>query len=195
MRLRTKILFVAASAMATLVGCEEPKEIVPVAPPGFDLVRTPTNPGPDAQALGEQSAAVLAQSNEKPTPSIIANASSTPIGKPETTATGLIYETLVEGNGPIAKSGDSVEMHYTGTLENGTKFDSSFDHPDKKPLPVILGTGRVIRGWDEGVPGMKVGEKRKLIIPPQLAYKDQAQKGIPANSTLIFEVELVKINP
>jgi FKBP-type peptidyl-prolyl cis-trans isomerase len=193
MRLRIKVLLVAASAMAAMAGCEEPREIVPVAPPGFDLVRTPTNPGVEAQALGEQPAAALAQgAGQKQTPSIVANASPTPIGKSTATDDGLIYETLVEGTGPNAKSGDSVEVHYTGTLEDGTKFDSSVDRG--KPFPVTLGMGSVIRGWDEGIPGMKVGEKRKLTIPAHLGYKDKGQGSIPPNAKLIFEVELMKIN-
>jgi FKBP-type peptidyl-prolyl cis-trans isomerase len=188
MRLRIKIWMVAALMMAAMVGCEEPKEIVPVAPPGFDMVRVPTTPSPEAQALGEQSATILAQSKQKPPPMIVAVASPTPIGKPTGTDTGLIYETLVEGTGPIAKSGDLVEMSYTGTLADGTMFDSS-----KAPFPVTLGYGSVIRGWDEGIPGMRVGEKRKLIIPPHLAYKDEAKGKVPPNATLTFEVELLKI--
>ncbi len=192
MRLRIRVLLVAVSAMAALAGCEEPQEIVPVAPPGFSLVRTPTDPGAEAQALGEQPAAALAQVNPKPTPSIVTNASPTPIGKPQATDTGLIYETLVEGTGPIAKSGDSVEMHYVGTLQNGTQFDSSREG-NREPLPVTLGMGNVIRGWDEGIPGMRVGEKRKLTVPPHLGYGTQNKGKIPPNSTLIFEVELMKI--
>jgi FKBP-type peptidyl-prolyl cis-trans isomerase len=127
-----------------------------------------------------------------PRRSIVANASPTPIGKPTATDDGLIYETLAEGTGPNAKSGDSVEVHYTGTLEDGTKFDSSVDRG--KPFPVTLGMGSVIRGWDEGIPGMKVGEKRKLTIPAHLGYKEHGQGKIPPNAKLIFEVELMKIN-
>lgn len=102
-------------------------------------------------------------------------------------------ETLKEGSGPEAKSGDEVVVNYTGTLENGTKFDSSLDR--NEPFPFTLGQNRVIQGWEIGVLGMKVGEKRKLTIPPELGYGARAIGDIiPANSTLIFEVELLGIN-
>ena len=110
---------------------------------------------------------------------------------------GLKYVDIKEGNGAEAKKGDSVEVHYTGWLtpdgeKIGKKFDSSLDR--KKPFPFTLGAGEVIKGWDEGVAGMKVGGKRKLIIPPELAYgKKGAGDDIPPNATLIFEVELLKI--
>lgn len=87
-----------------------------------------------------------------------------------------------------------VKVHYTGTLMNGTKFDSSFDHPDKAPIEFALGQHAVIPGWDEGIASMKVGGKRKLIIPPNLAYGDRgAGADIPPNSTLNFDVELVGV--
>ena len=113
-------------------------------------------------------------------------------GTEVTTPSGLKYVDLVVGSGEPAKAGQVVQVHYTGTLENGTKFDSSYDHGGQ-PFSFPLGGGRVIKGWDEGVAGMKVGGKRKLIIPPNLAYGDRVQAKIPANSTLIFEVELLKI--
>lgn len=106
---------------------------------------------------------------------------------------GMKVEILKEGTGAEAKKGDTVTVHYTGTLENGTKFDSSVDRG--QPFPFTLGENRVIQGWELGVLGMKVGEKRKLTIPPELGYGNQAVGGvIPANSTLIFEVELLGIN-
>lgn len=95
------------------------------------------------------------------------------------------------GTGKAVKSGDTVEINYVGTLTNGTKFDASADHGG--PFTTQIGVGKVIKGWDEGVVGMKVGGKRKLTIPPTLGYGDQAVGSIPANSTLIFEVELVGI--
>lgn len=102
-------------------------------------------------------------------------------------------ETLKEGSGAEAKTGDNVSAHYTGTLENGEKFDSSLDRGE--PFQFTLGIGQVIRGWDEGIIGMKTGEKRKLTIPPELGYGTEGISGkIPPNATLIFEVELLKIN-
>jgi FKBP-type peptidyl-prolyl cis-trans isomerase len=105
----------------------------------------------------------------------------------------LKYVELAPGTGKEAKAGNTVEVHYTGWLVNGKKFDSSLDR--KQPFAFSLGAGQVIKGWDEGVAGMKEGGKRKLIIPPELAYgnKDVGNGLIPANSTLIFEVELLKV--
>ncbi|MBI2011935.1 FKBP-type peptidyl-prolyl cis-trans isomerase [Candidatus Daviesbacteria bacterium] len=95
------------------------------------------------------------------------------------------------GEGNEVQSGDYIVIHYNGTLENGTKFDSSYDRDT--PLRVRIGVGEVIAGWDMGVIGMKVGGKRKLTIPPQLGYGANAIGLIPPNSTLIFEVELLEI--
>jgi len=105
---------------------------------------------------------------------------------------GLEIEILQEGTGDEAKDGDSVSVHYTGTLVDGTKFDSSVDRG--QPFQFGLGAGQVIRGWDLGVKGMKVGEKRKLTIAPELGYGARDMGSIPPNSTLIFEVELLGIN-
>ena len=110
-----------------------------------------------------------------------------------TTKSGLNYEELQVGNGDEAKPGDTVEVHYTGWLKNGTKFDSSKDRG--RPFSFALGAGRVIKGWDEGVAGMKVGGKRKLVIPPELGYGTRgAGNSIPPDAQLTFEVELLKIN-
>lgn len=108
-------------------------------------------------------------------------------------APSLKIETLKEGTGAEAKNGDIVAVHYTGWLEDGTKFDSSLDRGT--PFTFTLGVGQVIQGWDLGVLGMKAGEKRKLNIPPELGYGSQGAGGvIPPNATLIFEVELLEIN-
>jgi peptidylprolyl isomerase len=120
-----------------------------------------------------------------------------PVGSQEkkvvTTASGLMYEELKEGTGPAAKPGDTVSVHYTGTLKsNGKKFDSSLDR--NEPFEFKLGAGMVIKGWDEGVQGIKVGGKRKLTIPAKLAYGERgAGNVIPPNADLVFEVELLKI--
>lgn len=109
-----------------------------------------------------------------------------------TTPSGLIYVDLSEGEGDAAQAGQRVSVHYTGWLTDGTKFDSSKDRND--PFDFPLGAGHVIRGWDEGVQGMKVGGVRKLTIPPQLGYGERGAGGvIPPNATLVFEVELLKI--
>ncbi len=106
------------------------------------------------------------------------------------TASGLEYIDVTEGSGEPAKVGDTVNVHYTGWLENGTKFDSSLDRGQTFSFP--LGAGRVIKGWDEGVQGMKPGGVRKLILPPALGYGAQGAGGlIPPNATLIFEVSYV----
>lgn len=107
------------------------------------------------------------------------------------TDTGLKIEELVEGEGDLAESGMQVQVHYTGWLTNGEKFDSSLDR--NEPFGFSLGKGEVIRGWDEGVQGMRVGGKRKLTIPPQLGYGEAGAGGvIPPNATLVFEVELLE---
>ncbi len=104
----------------------------------------------------------------------------------------LVSEDLVIGTGEEAKLDDTVSVHYTGTLLNGTKFDSSVDKGT--PFEFKLGSGQVIKGWDDGVLGMKVGGKRKLTIPASLAYGARAMGDkIPANSTLVFEIELLNV--
>ena len=109
-----------------------------------------------------------------------------------TTPSGLIIDELVAGAGAAAAAGQQVTVHYTGWLTDGTKFDSSKDRGD--PFIFPLGAGRVIKGWDEGVQGMKIGGKRKLTIPPALGYGARGAGGvIPPNATLVFEVELLGV--
>ena len=109
------------------------------------------------------------------------------------TDSGLKIEDLEEGSGETASAGTAVTVHYTGWLENGTKFDSSLDR--NEPFRFNLGRGMVIRGWDEGVAGMKVGGKRKLTIPAHLGYGTAGAGGvIPPNATLVFEVELLGVD-
>ncbi|MBK9246792.1 MAG: FKBP-type peptidyl-prolyl cis-trans isomerase [Ignavibacteria bacterium] len=98
---------------------------------------------------------------------------------------------IVIGTGAEATNGKTITVHYVGTLTNGSKFDSSRDR--LTPYTFVLGARQVIQGWEEGIPGMKVGGKRKLVISPAFGYGSRAQSGIPANSTLIFEVELLSV--
>lgn len=108
------------------------------------------------------------------------------------TDTGLQYEILEEGSGPAAQKGQKVKVHYTGMLEDGTVFDSSVQRG--QPIMFTLGVGQVIKGWDEGIEGMKVGEKRRLTIPPDLGYGARgAGNVIPPNAVLIFDTELIEI--
>ncbi len=114
-------------------------------------------------------------------------------GKPVTTADGLKYWDTKVGTGATASAGHKVKVHYTGWLTNGKKFDSSVDR--KEPFEFQLGAGQVIKGWDEGVAGMKVGGKRRLEIPSALGYGSRGVGGglIPPNSTLLFDVELLDV--
>ena len=120
----------------------------------------------------------------------VAEDSSTEAGEMMTTDSGLQYIILEEGSGDAPQPGDTVKVHYTGTLEDGTQFDSS---AGRDPIEFALGTGQVIPGWDEGIALLKEGSKARLVIPPNLGYGDREVGPIPPNSTLIFEVELVEV--
>lgn len=109
-----------------------------------------------------------------------------------TTATGLMYEDITVGTGDSPRKGQLVTVHYVGTFPDGTKFDSSRDR--EEPFEFVIGTGSVIRGWDEGVASMKVGGQRKLIVPHDLAYGERGFPGaIPPRATLHFDVELLGV--
>ena len=113
-------------------------------------------------------------------------------GEPVQTPSGLQYCDIKVVTGATAAAGQQVTVHYTGWLTNGKKFDSSVD--SGRPFPFTIGAGQVIKGWDEGVAGMKIGGKRQLKIPPQLAYGERGYPGaIPPNATLIFDVELLSV--
>jgi FKBP-type peptidyl-prolyl cis-trans isomerase len=105
----------------------------------------------------------------------------------------LVVLDLEVGTGPAAQVGDSVAVHYVGRLSDGTQFDSSYDSPTGEPLRFVIGAGRVISGFEQGVEGMRVGGRRRLTIPPHLGYGNQQVGSIPPNSTLSFDVELVEI--
>ena len=120
------------------------------------------------------------------------SATSTNTMKSYTTDSGLMIEILSEGNGEAVKEGDEISVHYKGTLEDGTQFDSSYDRG--VPLSFTVGDGMVIKGWEEGVVGMKIGEKRRLTIPASLGYGAGGYPPIiPPNAVLIFEIELIAI--
>ena len=193
MDIRTKsTLLIASMTVAIASGCHEPREIVPVAPPGLEISRMPVlAQGEGAQAIGETANTAGGQQNTAKVDDTAATP-PTPIGKPAKTASGLVYETLKEGTGPAAKVGQTISIHYTGTLADGTKFDSSRDRGE--PFSTRIGVGQVIPGWDEGVPGMKVGERRKLTIPSNLGYGERGSPPkIPGGATLIFDVELMGV--
>jgi peptidylprolyl isomerase len=144
---------------------------------------TPTSYPTEITQPPTPTAAIINQQN---------NASSeAAMGNVVTATDGLQIQDEVVGTGKEAKSGDTVTVNYLGTLQNGTKFDSSYDR--KQPFTTQIGVGQVIKGWDEGIVGMKVGGKRKLIIPPSLGYGSQDLGSIPPNSKLIFEVELLDV--
>ena len=139
-----------------------------------------------APSLADPPADKAAKKTEKETDKAAKKAEKEKI---HSTPSGLQYIELVEGTGPTPGRGQRVSVHYTGWLKNGQKFDSSVDRG--QPIQFLLGTGQVIKGWDEGVATMKVGGKRKLIIPPELGYGARDVGPIPANSVLVFEVELL----
>ncbi len=156
------------------------------APPPPEPIATDTlsSAAPSHSAAPSASASAAPQPSAPPPP-----APSTPPPGP-----GLGIQDIVVGKGPACKSGDSVSVHYVGTLADGKEFDSS--RKRNQPFPFTLGQGRVIKGWDQGVVGMKVGGKRKLTIPPAYGYGERGMPPvIPPNSTLFFEVELLGINP
>ena len=170
----------AASAPAAVASAPATVASAPAPRPGFEL--DPDDPNPSLFAMAPDS-------NQAD-----ASALGGPIDAPDTqiTASGLKITELSVGDGAEAASGQTVVVHYRGTLESGKQFDASYDRGT--PFTFPLGAGRVIKGWDEGVVGMKVGGKRKLVIPPDLAYGSRGAGGvIPPNATLVFEVELLDV--
>ncbi len=169
--------------IATLTSCNKCSKEAPSQPTQNTAEVSPAPTGP---AQPQDQSAVSPQ--ETPPP----NATGTP-GAPQNTALPQIQIVeITAGTGAAAEAGKKMTVHYTGTLTNGTKFDSSKD----RDLPFVfnLGAGQVIPGWEQGIAGMKEGGKRKLTIPPHLAYGERGVPGvIPPNSVLVFEIELIKV--
>jgi FKBP-type peptidyl-prolyl cis-trans isomerase len=173
-------------------GCGPP-QVAPVLPPGVELPPPKPTEAEAAKALGEYGLKAAAQegnSAKANMPVIVAE--PTKVGDTRTTTSGLKYSTIKEGTGPQAKPGMLATVHYTGTFEDGQKFDSSRDKG--QPLTFQLGAKQVIAGWDEGVAGMKVGERRKLTVPYELGYGVRGDPPvIPGRATLLFDVELLDV--
>jgi FKBP-type peptidyl-prolyl cis-trans isomerase len=181
-----------------LAGCGDPTDLVPVTPPGAYIAKV----SPDAEAAQAQGETAPTSTSTSTTTKAVSEdaklaamkpAPSTAKGETKTTAGGVKYETLKEGTGPELKPGQQAAIHYVGKLEDGSEFDSTRSKQPPKPYEVSIGVSPLIKGWEEGIPGMKVGEIRKLTIPPTMAYGKMGKDKIPAFSTLIFEVELVEI--
>lgn len=149
------------------------------------LAETSSSSGTEALGMGQEAADLMESDDSSETGDMTA-------GELITTDTGLQYRDIVEGTGAMPQAGQRVTVHYTGTLEDGTQFDSSRDRG--RPFSFKVGVGQVIKGWDEGVGSMRVGGRRQLVIPPELGYGARGAGGvIPPNATLIFDVELLRI--
>jgi len=199
------LLIIALIALLALAACvqevAEEEEPLPrttgmsetaEAPDASSAALDPSATGLEQPAETGEAAGETTEEAAAPADETEAVAPAAEEGNVVTTDSGLQYEDLVVGDGQEAKSGDTVSVHYTGWLTDGTKFDSSLDRGEEFEFP--LGAGRVIKGWDEGVAGMKIGGKRKLTIPPELGYGDRGAGAlIPPGATLIFEVELFGI--
>lgn len=174
-----------------VAGCNSFQQATPEAPAAEAATATPAV----VEAAPTEAAPAAPAPTEEPAEEASPAAAQLPADEDAiTTDSGLKYVVVEEGTGETPKPGDLVKVHYTGTLEDGTKFDSSVDRGE--PIEFVLGRGQVIPGWDEGIGLMKVGGKCRLIIPPDLAYGESGAGGvIPPNATLNFDVELVSAEP
>lgn len=177
----------------SLVGCTNPPAPSTTETTTAVSVDTTAAPPPSTPSASETPAASgTPTASGTPAASGVPGWSEKPAAPPVTTKSGLKYQVYKKGKGAEAKAGSTVSVHYSGYLTNGTKFDSSVDRG--QPFDFGLGQGQVIAGWDEGVAGMKIGEKRKLTIPANLGYGDRgAGDAIPPGATLVFDVELLGV--
>jgi FKBP-type peptidyl-prolyl cis-trans isomerase len=172
--------------LAAFWGCDAPR-IAPVMPPGVPAPKL----APPTAGRGESSAIGETRGSAEPAVSTIIS-EPTPVGQEKKAASGLVYRTDREGTGAQAKPGQTVTIRYAGRLEDGKKIYDTADHGGVED--VVIGKGRNLQGLDEGIPGMKVGEKRMLNIPGHMAYGTAGQPGIvPPNAIIIFDVELVGV--
>jgi FKBP-type peptidyl-prolyl cis-trans isomerase len=180
---------VVSISSLVLVGCEAPTDIVPVTPPGAVIPRQSPDPDP-SQAQGEMAAPLLKTESQPIEKVEYTPATPTAKGETKTTAGGVKYETLKEGTGPELKPGQPAKFRYKGSLENGKVFTDKSVRPD-----IMTIDAKMTKGWQEAIPGMRVGETRKLIVPSAMGYGTQGHPAaeIPPNANLIFEVELVEI--
>ncbi len=175
-----------------LVGCDAPPDIRPMAPPGAPIQPKAPDEEP-AQAVGEMAAPALASAAATKTGKVVEYTPAPPTAKGETKTTpnGVKYETIKEGTGPELKAGQTGQFLYEGRLADGKVID---DRTRRTKRPEDLALGEKLTGWKEALPGMRVGEVRKLIVPPALAYGEQGKPPeIPPNATVTYEVELVHI--
>lgn len=185
---------VACLMVALISQIVAPSTVVAAAPGASGTNLT----APAIATSSASASAPLELDPDDPNPTLFAMADASALGGPmdveksRLTASGLRITDVVVGTGAKASPGDTVVVHYRGTLEDGSQFDASYDRGT--PFSFPLGAGRVIKGWDEGVQGMQVGGKRKLVIPPDLGYGSRGAGGvIPPNATLIFDVELLEV--
>jgi FKBP-type peptidyl-prolyl cis-trans isomerase len=186
-----RVIVVGALWGLTICGCGEPQDIVPVTPPGAIIPRQ--SPDKDAaSALGEMPAPGSASKSETAKAGEYTPATPTAKGETKTTPNGVIYETIQEGIGQEAKPGQSVRVHYVGKLDNGEVFDTT--RSAGTPRLITIGDKDQIKMWSEALPGMHVGEIRKMTVPPALGYGTKGKApAVPPHATLVFEVELIDI--